>query len=144
MNKLVRMVCFDVRSVVFTAAICLLVAGAVNAQEARKDADSRTRTLQKQLQETNNDTVQVRSGKSQTQKQEENASDNQLIVEPTGDAAPVESSVSEGDAIQKAHVMVLGVFHMANPGNDLFNLKVDDVLAPKAAKRNGGNGCGTG
>lgn len=28
-------------------------------------------------------------------------------------------------------VMVVGVFHMSNPGHDLHNLKVDDVLAPK-------------
>lgn len=28
-------------------------------------------------------------------------------------------------------VMVVGVFHMANPGHDLHNLKVDDVLSPR-------------
>jgi len=28
-------------------------------------------------------------------------------------------------------VMVVGVFHMSNPGRDLHNLKVDDVLEPK-------------
>ncbi len=28
-------------------------------------------------------------------------------------------------------VMVVGVFHMSNPGRDLHNLKADDVLAPK-------------
>jgi Family of unknown function (DUF5694) len=32
---------------------------------------------------------------------------------------------------RKAHVLVLGVFHMNNPGQDIFNLQVDDVLAPK-------------
>lgn len=31
----------------------------------------------------------------------------------------------------KAHVLVLGTFHMANPGRDVFNLKVDDMRAPK-------------
>jgi Family of unknown function (DUF5694) len=31
----------------------------------------------------------------------------------------------------KAHVLVLGTFHMANPGRDIFNLKVDDMRAPK-------------
>ena len=31
----------------------------------------------------------------------------------------------------RAEVLVLGVFHMANPGKDNFNLKADDVLAPK-------------
>lgn len=28
-------------------------------------------------------------------------------------------------------VMVVGVFHMSNPGRDIHNLKVDDVLEPK-------------
>ena len=31
----------------------------------------------------------------------------------------------------RAEVLVLGVYHMANPGHDLFNTKADDVLAPK-------------
>src|SRR5262249_10957117 len=35
---------------------------------------------------------------------------------------------------KKAHVLVLGSFHMANPGHDIFNLKVDDVLEPKRQK----------
>jgi hypothetical protein len=35
---------------------------------------------------------------------------------------------------KKAHVMVLGVFHMDNPGHDIFNLQVDDVLTPKRQK----------
>src|SRR5215470_6725670 len=35
---------------------------------------------------------------------------------------------------KKAHVLVLGTFHMANPGHDIFNLKVDDVLEPKRQK----------
>lgn len=30
-----------------------------------------------------------------------------------------------------AEVLVLGVFHMANPGRDIVNSQVDDVLAPK-------------
>ena len=30
-----------------------------------------------------------------------------------------------------ADVIVLGVFHMSNPGRDLHNLQVDDVLAPR-------------
>jgi hypothetical protein len=37
-------------------------------------------------------------------------------------------------AQKKAHVLVLGVFHMNNPGRDIFNLQVDDVLAPKRQK----------
>ena len=35
---------------------------------------------------------------------------------------------------KKAHVLVLGSFHMANPGHDIFNLKVDDVLTEKRQK----------
>lgn len=31
----------------------------------------------------------------------------------------------------RAEVLVLGVYHMSNPGHDLFNIKADDVLAPK-------------
>lgn len=30
-----------------------------------------------------------------------------------------------------AEVLVLGTYHMANPGRDIFNMKADDVLAPK-------------
>lgn len=32
---------------------------------------------------------------------------------------------------KRAEVLVLGVYHMANPGRDLFNVQADDVLAPK-------------
>jgi hypothetical protein len=38
---------------------------------------------------------------------------------------------------KKAHVLVLGTFHMANPGHGIFNLKVDDVLTPKRQKEIG-------
>ncbi|HEY8227818.1 MAG TPA: DUF5694 domain-containing protein [Pyrinomonadaceae bacterium] len=31
----------------------------------------------------------------------------------------------------RAEVLVLGVYHMANPGRDIFNMKADDVLAAK-------------
>lgn len=31
----------------------------------------------------------------------------------------------------RAEVLVLGTYHMANPGRDLFNTKADDVLSPK-------------
>ena len=31
----------------------------------------------------------------------------------------------------RAEVLVLGVYHMANPGQDIFNMKADDVLAQK-------------
>src|SRR6266481_2693808 len=28
-------------------------------------------------------------------------------------------------------VMIVGTYHMSNPGHDIYNLKADDVLAPK-------------
>src|SRR6476620_434370 len=31
----------------------------------------------------------------------------------------------------RAEVLVRGVYHMANPGHDIFTTKADDVLAPK-------------
>jgi hypothetical protein len=31
----------------------------------------------------------------------------------------------------RAQVLVLGTYHMANPGRDIFNTQADDVLAPK-------------
>ena len=34
-------------------------------------------------------------------------------------------------ATARPEVLVLGVYHMANPGRDLFNMQADDVLAPK-------------
>ena len=33
--------------------------------------------------------------------------------------------------VTAAEVLVLGTYHMANPGHDVFNVEVDDVLAPK-------------
>lgn len=35
------------------------------------------------------------------------------------------------DPSARAEVLVLGVYHMANPGQDVFNTEADDVLAPK-------------
>jgi hypothetical protein len=32
---------------------------------------------------------------------------------------------------QRAEVLILGTYHMANPGHDIFNMAADDVLAPK-------------
>ena len=34
-------------------------------------------------------------------------------------------------AANRAEVLVLGTYHMANPGRDVFNMKADDVLTPK-------------
>src|SRR5262249_22889422 len=31
----------------------------------------------------------------------------------------------------RAEVLVLGVYHMSNPGRDIFNTQADDVLTPK-------------
>ena len=33
-----------------------------------------------------------------------------------------------------AEVLVVGTFHMANPGHDMFNMQADDVLAEKRQK----------
>jgi len=35
------------------------------------------------------------------------------------------------DKPTRAEVLVLGAFHMNNPGHDILNMQVDDVLAPK-------------
>ena len=40
-------------------------------------------------------------------------------------------AVSQPAAPARAEVLVLGVYHMSNPGHDLFNMQADDVLAPK-------------
>jgi hypothetical protein len=37
-------------------------------------------------------------------------------------------------AAQPVEVLVLGTFHMDNPGRDLHNMRVDDVLVPKRQK----------
>ena len=34
-------------------------------------------------------------------------------------------------ASARAEVLVLGVYHMSNPGRDIFNMQADDVLAPR-------------
>jgi hypothetical protein len=38
---------------------------------------------------------------------------------------------SSTEEAKRAEVLVLGVYHMANPGHDIFNMQADDVLAPK-------------
>ena len=32
---------------------------------------------------------------------------------------------------QRPQILILGTYHMANPGHDIYNMKADDVLAPK-------------
>lgn len=46
-------------------------------------------------------------------------------------AAPVAASQPEAATPKDVEVMVVGTYHMANPGQDLHNNHVDDVLAPK-------------
>jgi hypothetical protein len=41
------------------------------------------------------------------------------------------SAAASAQPPARAEVLVLGVYHMANPGRDIFNMKADDVLAPK-------------
>ena len=41
-----------------------------------------------------------------------------IAAEPVPESAPV-------------RVMIVGVFHMSNPGHDLYDLKADDILAPR-------------
>jgi hypothetical protein len=46
-------------------------------------------------------------------------------------ALPSQQPLANGSPPDRAEVLVLGVYHMANPGHDIFNTKADDVLAPK-------------
>jgi hypothetical protein len=46
-------------------------------------------------------------------------------------ALAVSSAHSTRSQQPKPEVLVLGVYHMANPGHDLFNMQADDVRAPK-------------
>jgi hypothetical protein len=45
--------------------------------------------------------------------------------------APSRLPADRLDGPPLAEVLVLGIYHMGNPGRDIFNLKADDVLAPK-------------
>jgi hypothetical protein len=44
---------------------------------------------------------------------------------------PAASGQTPAETPARAEVLVLGVYHMANPGRDVFNTKADDVLAPR-------------
>jgi len=50
--------------------------------------------------------------------------------------APAQTPASGNAAppAARAEVLVLGVYHMSNPGRDLFNTKADDVLGPGRQK----------
>ena len=49
------------------------------------------------------------------------------ILPATSQQTPAEKPAAPA----RAEVLVLGVYHMANPGRDIFNMQADDVLAPK-------------
>lgn len=53
-----------------------------------------------------------------------------LAVTAMGVLGPAQSTSHKEEA-KRAEVLVLGVYHMANPGRDVFNMQADDVLAPK-------------
>lgn len=46
-------------------------------------------------------------------------------------AVSQESLAEKSASPTRAEVLVLGVYHMSNPGHDIFNMQADDVLAPK-------------
>jgi len=48
--------------------------------------------------------------------------------------APLFLGIGQPPADVKIEVMVVGLYHMANPGLDVHNLKADDVLSPKRQK----------
>ncbi|MBV9990308.1 MAG: hypothetical protein JOZ72_03365 [Alphaproteobacteria bacterium] len=49
-----------------------------------------------------------------------------MLAIPSGAALPAMAHAD--DAVS---VMIVGTFHMSNPGHDMHNVQVDDVLAPK-------------
>lgn len=53
-----------------------------------------------------------------------------VAVTAVGVLAPAQGPPSKAEA-KRAEVLVLGVYHMANPGRDIFNTQADDVLSPK-------------
>lgn len=54
------------------------------------------------------------------------------VVSPIAAQLANENSPEERNCTDKsARILILGSYHMDNPGQDTFNLKADDVLAPK-------------
>jgi len=41
------------------------------------------------------------------------------------------TAVAQTTPPPRAEILILGTYHMANPGRDVFNMSADDVLAPK-------------
>lgn len=54
-----------------------------------------------------------------------------LVMGSTITALAQQGAAEKPAAPARAQVLVLGVYHMANPGHDIFNMQADDVLAPK-------------
>ena len=53
-----------------------------------------------------------------------------VAVAAMGALAQSQGTSSKEEA-KRAEVLVLGTYHMANPGHDIFNTQADDVLAPR-------------
>jgi hypothetical protein len=53
-----------------------------------------------------------------------------VAVTAMAEVAPAQGTSSKGEA-KRAEVLVLGTYHMANPGHDVYNMQADDVLSPK-------------
>jgi hypothetical protein len=51
-----------------------------------------------------------------------------LTVAAAAQQTPAQTSPPSS---QHAEILVVGVYHMANPGHDIYNTQADDVLAPK-------------
>ena len=41
------------------------------------------------------------------------------------------STAAMAQVDERPEILVLGTYHMANPGRDVYNMQADDVLAPK-------------
>src|SRR4030088_2836128 len=41
------------------------------------------------------------------------------------------STASSAQSNARPEILVLGTYHMANPGHDIYNMHVDDVQSPK-------------
>lgn len=54
-----------------------------------------------------------------------------LFALTLGTILPGVAQPSPAETPARAEVLVLGVYHMSNPGHDIFNMQADDVLAPK-------------
>jgi len=55
----------------------------------------------------------------------------QMVAVSAVVAGAVLALPAQNDCAHKPQVMVLGTYHMANPGRDVYNMQVDDVRTPK-------------